>query len=396
MKFYLSFLLIVLFALPAAFAEISAEDQAYIAKFQEAHGQPKEGIRLADVASPEAYDKSLGAAFDGEIANVNNDQGGMAWATAYRMTSLNEMYRATKDTKYLEANQRMAAASLAARDDKVGKKLWNGELAKAWGCDKYSKAGRCIFTVHTGMIAYPILDFLLLAKENREFKDKMGAEWDRMLAETLEALGHHNRGWRKGPEEGAGYYESTDKETDADGKPLPANWHSAMGRAHWIAWKVAGDEEQRNQARAIAVYLKNRFYVYEGAYYWVYWPDEEAVKETKKPLEINGEDSSHAALTASPILLMAPEDEVFGAEDMKKLGAMIRQGMGRLGEGILFGTITGDPKAEPSYATSAARWLPVGNYDEEAGKIITEYFLKYRTEHLAPLDIAMLLRFGRE
>ncbi|HEX73204.1 MAG TPA: hypothetical protein ENN65_07810, partial [Candidatus Hydrogenedentes bacterium] len=154
-------------------------DQAYIEKFLEKNPPVENPPALGDYATAARYDERfLGEYLDKQLENVSNDNGGIAWGLAYYMISLNEMRRATGDRKYLDANLRCARAVMAATDDKRGKALWTGRVVPAWGCDKYAQRGRAVFAVHTGIIAAPILEFLLLAKEDAAFLAELGAEYD--------------------------------------------------------------------------------------------------------------------------------------------------------------------------------------------------------------------------
>jgi len=129
------------------------KDADYIKRFEKAFPKNTEILSFEDYATPERYDTLyMGPNLDNALTHVNNDQGGIAWGLAYRMISLNRMYGTTRDSKYLEANLKCIRAVIKVRDDKIGKKLWTGKIAPAWGCDKYAKRERAIFAVHTGTI----------------------------------------------------------------------------------------------------------------------------------------------------------------------------------------------------------------------------------------------------
>ncbi len=381
-----------------SFAQSAVDpDQDYIAKFLKAFPKVETPPTPDVYATPQRYDELyFGENLDKALENVSNDKGGIAWGLSYRMISLNEMFRATGDRKYLDANLRCIRAVLAATDDKIGKKLWNERVVKAWGCDIYAERGRALFAVHTGIIAAPILDFLLLAKEVPALKEQLGDEYQQILDGAKAALGEHDRQWRDGPEAGAGHYVGLDQENSLENKPLPGNRLSAMGWALWISWKVSGDTAHRDHARAIGHYMKNRLTVgTDGAYYWPYALPEQPVTEPRAREDIKGEDSSHGGLTMEVMFTLANDNEIFTAEDMKHFAKTAMDGYARRADGILMTSINGTGAYEPgSHIGIAARWLPLAVYEPQLRDRILTYYLNYRPKP-GPLDLALLLRYGK-
>jgi hypothetical protein len=375
--------------------EPTGEDAKYVARFLDKHKKVQPAPLLDAYATVARYDKDfLGDNLAKALQNVSNDQGGIAWGLAYRMMSLNEMYRVTRDTKYLAANLNCIRAVIAVRDDKRGVKLWAGAIAPAWGSDKYAERGRAVFAVHTGMITYPILDFLLQAKGNPDSLSKLGDEYQTILTAAEEALAYHDRQWRDGPLEGEGHYIGMDQEYACDGKPLPGNRLSSMGRALWLSWKVTGNTTHRDRARALGFYIKRRLTpAPDGAYYWPYWLPLDPVKPASRE-SVSGEDSSHAALTLALPILLASEGEVFDEADMKRLGHTVLDGFGRLGGGILLGDITGKPGSSPDYVSTPVKWLPLAKYVPKVRDRIVAFYLNYQASP-GPLDLALLLRHAR-
>jgi hypothetical protein len=379
---------------------IPQTDAAHIERFQQTYKKVEPVPALDAYATVARYDAAfLGDNLKKALENVSNDQGGIAWCLASRMMSLNEMYRVTGDVKYLSANLECIRAVMAVRDDKRGVKLWTGIIAPAWGSDKYAQRGRAVFGVHTGMITYPMLDFLLLAKQHPDFLSKLGNEYQTILTSAEEALAYHDRQWRDGPGKGEGHYIMMDQENGSEGKPKPGNRLSALGRALWTSWKVTGNTTHRDRARAIGLYMKRRLTpAPDGAYYWPYWLPLEPVEELAARESISGEDTSHAGLTIALPILLASEGEVFDEADMKRLGSTVIRGFGRLGNGILLGEITGNPRADdphnndPHNAANSAGWLPLSKYAPAVRDRILAFYLNYAPSP-SPLDLALILRY---
>jgi hypothetical protein len=364
-------------------------DVAYRAKFLEKHASVSPAPSKEEYASAGRYDGLyLGESLDKALANVTNENGGLAWGLSYRMWSLNEMYRATGERKYLEANLRCIRATMAARDDKTGAELWTGAVAPAWSSGKYAQRGRAVFAVHTGIIVYPILDWALLAAGEGEWADEREA----IVREALESIAFHDRQWREGPEDGAGHYVGVDQEDILEGKPLPGNRLSAMGLAHWAAYKLTEDEAQRARAVALGNYIRNRLTgAPDGAYYWGYWLEEEPVTAPASREDVKGEDTSHAGLTLAFPLLLGMEGVVFDAEDMRRFGHTVTKGFARLGDGVIMGDITGSPASNPGYVGQPAFWLPLARWHGPVREAIWPSYLNYRATP-NPLELSLLLR----
>ncbi len=379
--------------------ELSAEDAAFVKRFKKANKAVESVPAFEGYVSQKLYDDR----HMGESLVVcrekysNNETGGLAWRLTARMRSLNEMYRLTGDAKYLRANLDCLRAALAKRDDKTGAELWTGEVAPAWGCGKYAKRGRAVFAVHTGLIVYVGMDCLGLIKTGApKLRTELGDEFDVLAQGMTEAIAWHDRQWRAGPGADEGHYVGLNQEEVCEDKPLPGNRMSAMGLALWRSWEVTGNSVHCDRARAMGRYIKHRLTpAPDGAYYWPYWLPIEAVQGPAGKDTINGEDVSHGSLTALFPILLANAGEVFDEADKTRLANTFLLGVGRLGDGIIFADVTGDPSKEPRYAGACARWLPLVPYDARVFEPVAQFFVRYIPTP-GPLETALLLRFGPE
>lgn len=370
------------------------DEDAYSKRFAENFTSVSPVPTLDDYATVERYDELyLGQPLEAALENLTNDRGRMSWGLSYRMSSLNEMARTTGARRYLEANLKCSLAALAARDDAKELKLWTDELAPVWGAGKYSKRGRAAYAVHTGMIVYPMLDFLLLAREDADFRSNYQAELESIQQSALESLAFHDRQWRDGPGEGEGHYRALNQEEGFDGKILPGNRLSAMGRALWCGYKLTGQAVYRDRALGIATYIKNRLTLApDGAYYWPYQLPEEPVKEPAPKESVSGEDVSHGSLTMCLPILLAHEGLVFTDEDMQRLGKMVTNGFARQNNGILFASVNGNPGSNPTLVQIPARWLRLTPLAKDVYPRIAEFQLRYQPVP-GPLALALLLRY---
>ena len=387
----------LLFAGAALAADPAEEEAAYVKRFTDKYPKVESSPALEDYASPGRFDALfLGSCLEKNLKDVQNDSAAIAWWLSYYMRALNDMYRATGDVKYLEANLRFVRAVAAATDDKRGKQLFTGRVVKAWGCEKYAERGRAVFAVHTGIIAAQLLDFLILAKGVPAFDESLGAERGCLLQACLDALAVHDRQWREGPEAGAGHYLGMDQENSLENKPIPANRQSAMGWALWLAWKSTGDTVPRDRALAIGRYMRNRFiHAPDGALYWPYQLSDQPVTAEQPRESVHGEDSSHAGLTLALPLLLAQENQVFTKDDLAQFAKMVLNGPARRSDGILLTSITGGTALDPSFVGYPINYLPLAGIEPEIGKRITAYYLNYRSNP-QPLDLSGLIRFVRQ
>jgi hypothetical protein len=399
MKYFLCSLALLSLATGYAVCqEPAVRDQAYIKKFLEKKPKIDPPAILEDYATRARYDQLVDG-LDKSLVNVSNDKGGIAWWLSYWMMSLNEMYRATNDAKYLAANLKCIKAILAVTDDKIGKKLYTGRVVKAWGCDAYAEKGRALYAVHTGVITAPMLEFLVLAKTDADFSATLGDDAKVILDGATAALAEHDRQWREGPEPGAGHYIGMEQEPSCEGKPLPGNRLSAMGWALWASWKLTGNTIHRDHAIEIGKYIKDRLTpAPDGATYWKYWLPVEPVGNSQTEREkISGEDSSHASLTFALPLALARDGQVFSNEDMQRIGKMVINGLGRFSAGnpgILSGDITGSPSSSPDNISNPARWLALVPYEPHVKDIIIPYYLSY-DKNPSPLELAQLILFQK-
>lgn len=337
---------------------------------------------LNDLATPAAFD---GAFLTRPSGRLSNDEGHLAWRTCYRMAALNEMYRVTGDAKYLRLNLLWAEAVMAARDDRSGRKRWNGRVGPVWSSEKYGRYGRTAYLVHTAMIVYPMLELLHL-------EGVSSPRSQRLLQAALASIAAHDEQWRDGPGQEEGYYVYTrEQDEDLAGQPLPVNRGNAMAKCLWLAWKLTGKPVYRERALALARFFKNRLQLTPtGAYTWPYDIPAREDGRSRPP-----EDSSHGALTASLAPLLEADGEVFSRVDLQRFAATVVHGV--TGEnGVISGDVAGSEKADPAWVDLPARWLEFSPYHRAVYPRIASYYARYDADTVpetASLALALLIRY---
>jgi hypothetical protein len=321
------------------------------------------------------------------------------------MEGFNTMYLETESLLYVRENIRLIRAILNHRDDVRGIPLFDGNIEPVWGTDLYSSFGREYFAVDDGSVVYPMLEFLEIARNHPAAMAELEeGEFDSMLSMINETLEFHAAQYVQGPgpDEGHFVFLRTDL-AGFTGEPQPVNWMSSIGRAYWLSWKLSGNTVSRDIALGFANYAKNRISLAtDGAYYWGYWLPIEAVDQEPVPRHtIRGlpgydwiEDISHAALTASFWIQMASEGEVFNSTDMQRLTRTVRLGFARLGEGVMFPDIIGNPLVSLiNRVPSMTYFMNLTPYDFEVYERMSEFYYNYWPSP-GPLEGALIFKYG--
>lgn len=243
------------------------------------------------------------------------------------------------------------------------------------------------------MIVYPMLEFLLLARQDDRFSEALGTDGLEIERAALQSLAFHDRQWREGPGAGEGHYVGLNQEPSLEGVPLPANRLAAMGCAHWLAWQVVGDRAHHDRACALGRYLRNRLTVTaDDAFRWSYsLPAQPTPNAT---VEV-AEDISHAALTVSLPILLGEAGEVFTVQDLQRLGRTVMACFAQREDGILCGDLACDPQSSPEMVQLPARWLRLCPVVPQLYPRIAAFYLNFVAKP-GPLDLALLIRYRAE
>ena len=386
----------------------AGDEETYRLRFHQAFGEPSERFAtLEEYLAYYRYDRYLGSTLSRAIADMEFGTRPVMWSMDYWMISMNEAYHATGNPYYLQEILRCIRAVLDYRDDQRGAMLYNGAIAPVWGTDIYSGGtGRRYYSGHSGMITYPMFEFLLLLENEPEMLADLGEEYDEILALAQETLDYHDRDWNEGPGADEGhFFNHVDSEyrPQYQNDPQPANLQCAMGRALWTSWKVSGNTGHRDRAIKLARYIKNRLTLAtDGAYYWEYQLPVNPVTQTRDRENVISEDVGHAFLTLSFPILMAQDGVVFDDEDMLRFAKTMKQGFGRFNDGVLFGEVNGSPlrfdtvNEIKGVVGSIYGWARLTPWDPEIFDRVVEFYLKYHANSDNHVSNAVLIRYNLE
>lgn len=369
--------------------------EEFVQKFKAHYERVEPPPTIEEYANVEKFDALyMGDAFETLLMEVpDNSEWKLAWGGSYRMMTFNEMAEATRDEKYLEASERLILEVLSKRDDQTGTALHTGEILPIWSSTRKSPYGRCVHSVHTGMITYPMLQYAWLAREFPEYYQRHRGTIEKIVRMTDESLAVHDTQWRDGPMDDEGHYMWRHPHTDGKLHVRPYNWQSAMGRSHWMLHKL-GVEGHGERAVRIAWFAKRRMAVTStGAYDWAYTlPFEPMVADAT--MADYSEDTNHAALSASFPILMGHDGVVFGAEDMVRFGKTVTEEFGRYGDGVICSNLRCQKESGPHGTAALTRWMRTTAYWPEVYPVIRDFYLHYEP-HPGMFNMAMLIRYGR-
>jgi len=264
-----------------------------------------------DRATPcERFDQLVIPAVEAAIRQSGTNLGGnIAWAQAYQLAALVEMFDATEDPKYAQLIVTLSDWMAAARDDRHNfrDEVRDRELA-AWGSTGYSKGKRYVWAVHTGVIVAPMARFAAIVRRNPTQINRWGPEADRLRKVAEEAVAAHDDEYREGPGADEGYVYCPYLK-----KHLPLNMQNALAEA-WLAIDDATQKPKyRDRVRRLAQFLKHRLRPMEdGAYGWAYWPPLEGMADSF-------EDISHAAINVDFMVRCYEHNLGFQSEDLARL-----------------------------------------------------------------------------
>lgn len=317
--------------------------------------QPMSGGVSARFAYEIAYDNVNGGDW---YRDHDNETATLAWGESYVMESLAEMFRTTADPLYLERLAWHIDGVLAQRDDNRGVKDYRGVSAACWQNKHYQKPGNepYCYVVHSGMIGYPIAQFVQLvrdygldkelAKDGKTFGEKATA----YLKAAEQTVAAHDDQWNS-----AGYYVFRPDATflGYPGVDLPLNQSNAMGRLLLALHEITGKDAYLDKAKRLAIRFKSQLSKgANGEYLWNYWGG-----AYKSP----GEDISHGGLNFNFAELAAQQGVVFDESDMKAFAATF-MGPIYVDDQTLSDFVGGGTQNGSSYRAQCGRWIGLTPY----------------------------------
>ena len=259
---------------------------------------------------------------------LENRARGYAWGWGYYGNSLIDMYKVTRDIKYLKEFVPQANYILNQRDHLLGIESFSGSNLSlpVWSDGGYYSTTKDFvysYPVNTGMIVLPIVRFIDVVKEESlsEF-DKTALYYIEETKKTL--LVHNEDGLWKDFSENKGFYYGhpygEGKVTEAGKEGIPNRVIIYLAAAGLFD-KVNDSNIFTDRIEKSLIYFKEDLIEYDpdnDSYYWRYW---------KYSGEDNWEDISHAALTVYGIHILHYEAdfEIFNHHDFIKFSNIVNK-----------------------------------------------------------------------
>lgn len=280
----------------------------------------------------------------------------LAWSESYLMQGYAEMFRATGDERYLDKLYAHIESVTRNRDDFRGQEDWKGALVPAWGTDRFTEGGEWLhFVVDTGMITYPMLEFVQLV---REFKiERLSDEVEAVLARVKEAVDYHDREWAL-QETGFGLYTFPEDFYSRANYVCPLSQQAAMGRSLLLLWTLTGEEKYRRKATDIAAALRSSFQ--DGGDGGYIWGVNVGVILDSNPVA----DISHSTITIHFVDLAYKAGIQFASDDLGKIVATVK----RLFKGGRVADLI-DGTGDYTYEITAGQYTFLTPYDCEIWKL---------------------------
>ena len=240
----------------------------------------------------------------------------LAWSESYLMQAYAEMFRATGDEEYLDKLFEHVESVLNNRDDLREQVDYKGDLVPAWGTDRYTTGGEWThFVVLTGMITFPMLEFVLLVREHGV--SRLSAQAEDVLSRVEESIRYHDDQWAM-QEAGYGLYVYREDLYHQQNYACPLSQQATIGRSLLLLWQLTQNDQYLAMATDIAIAIKSSLGDNgRGGYVWGVFIDD-------GPEDDSVPDVSHSTMTIHFAALACEAGVVFNRTDMERFATTVR------------------------------------------------------------------------
>jgi hypothetical protein len=321
---------------------------------------------IATVAN-EVFAKARAAADGG--ATLSSDGADLAWGTSYVLMAYLSMYEATGQQEYMDRFLEQCDWILTHRDDRQGvTDDYRGRAMAAWSTLRFGNDGRrYAWPVHAGMVTYPMVRWVYLAKSRPDLTVAHADRIRRYQADIEQTLAAFDDCWQDGPEEQQGRYYDPWLKTE-----MPWNQQHALGRTLAAMWLATGQERYRDRASRLATSFKQALRRDGDAYVWEYGGP-----------TVCTEDISHGAISVDFAFVCYRAGIVFTAADMDGFINTFR----RLPRGPEGFSERVDGTGEMVHSAQAGRWMHLSYVAPEFRQI----YCRYVADHWQENPVAAML-----
>jgi len=289
--------------------------------------------------------------------------GYLSWRESRILDSYLNVYKLTKDNRWIDKFVSHADLILSHRDDHLFGK------GPTWSSLKYLRAKWRKpepLLVNNAMIVYPLARFasmVLLSESLNAYQNV--ALW--YLDNVKKTVDYFNKSYVV--DGNIGYYLISDEEfAKHPGINAPFNSNAAIGKVFLALYDATGEKRYLTRAKSLAETLKAGLEIApNSSYRWYYWFGAGYEKYKGK------EDVSHGALDVQFAVKCYEHDIVFKAEDIHRFATTLKK---NIWDGKEFtSNVWGTGKVETLYADTGILWACVGRYDHEVVELIEKYIL---------------------
>lgn len=349
-------------------------------QLMDAEGQPTLEVRMGyvycDTATVAVTEESAGGSFGLYVVHGYTGRHQTFSNLSMDPTSSNYVVRRLYDAY-------PGAVLVTARDLRASPAAAGNPLAGSYRM----KSLPDIFAVHTGMITYPIAEFVRIVRSSPALlaQPRYKAKSDEYLAAVQAAVAVHDPEWREN-NSGEGYFVWLKGSPQQwDGSAQPINQTLGLGQTIAVLADITGDETYRRRAAAMAKMFRNQVTLDPGdAYYWHYWPtfghiyngyaktgspetDVSIYNPSLSSPQRQVDDVSHGAISLEFAVQAFRGHAGLLGQDMARLARTYTQNIARTVDGLAttWSTINGSGGPNVDYANQAPRWMPIAWWDAE-------------------------------
>lgn len=300
----------------------------------------------------------------------NNDNGRFSNDDGPAIKALLELYKLTKDTRYLEKLKSLVTKLLNNDDIKRGlaDQHRGNKILPGWSSTRYTKDNsRTIFLMDDALILIPIIEAYNYLKntENSFFTSK---DWLERAEKEFELVFKND--W-KSINNNQGYFQ--DIYYTNDDLNMPMNQYAIVGELCAFLYESTGNSSYKEYAIKTANFLKENLILKSNSYLWYYR------KPSQKYPSIIYDDFSHSQLVWRFINTMYKLDLVFNDKDIELMrGTFKHQVMD--GNKVFWyfgGMFNENTPATADYLHMENAWLhyffSLASYDNDIKSILTRY-----------------------
>ena len=318
---------------------------------------------------------------DGYINDLNQYNEIHHWKMAWLMMAYLNAYKATEDTFYLDKLISQADYAISMRDDNRNYQDYNGQALAGWSDSGATETNQPMrFSVESGIITYPLVEFALLVKSDESLQIRYQQKANEYIQETEEVIAAHEPEYREGPnevaEEDEGYYIfPEDAPVELPGINVPNNYQLAMGSTLISLYQLTNNADYLDKAQRVGRILSRDLTLQDNTYTWHYWP-RQGLEHTNYRIE----DMSHATIDLI-FAKKAFQENIFNQEDMERFTRTFTNNIYQENDYEIAKRVDGtEITTELSYIRTLARWIELTNFDIQVKNIVKNIFTYYSFE----------------